>query len=178
MLADSDTDVATHHPELTAKATERGLTHDAVFDTTQHILKMTLCPYIFIWVMRRAQEYLPRGRSDMQIQTMNCCATLLALCGSDQKLNPRRYHCLVTSFNRHMTPEALLKACALVANDIRRYKILLNVYFFFRKKIFCGSKAIIISIRITFINRSTVELIEFVTGHLLSTMAPLCNLKL
>ena len=163
MLADSDTEVATHHPELTAKATERGLTNDAVFDTTQHMLKMTLCPYIFIWVMRRAQEYLPRGRSDMQIQTMNCCATLLALCGSDQKLNPRRYHCLVTSFNRHMTPEALLKACALVADDILRYAPCM--YVFFRNKIFCGSKAIIISIRITFINQSKEDLLEFVTGH-------------
>ena len=55
---------------------------------------------------------------------------------------------------------------------------MLNVCFFFRKKIFCGSKAIIISIRITFINRSKVELVEVVTGHLLSTMAPICNLKL
>ena len=95
----------------------------AVYDTTQQMLKMTLCPYIFVWVLRRAQEYLPTGKSDTQLHTMDCCALLLGLCGSAQKLNPAKYRCLVTSLRQHIAPEVLERACAVVARDILRYAL-------------------------------------------------------
>ena len=130
LLADAVTDstVGRLHSELSSPTIETRLAgsaarqmNAAVCDTTQQMLKMNLCPYIFVWVLRRAQEYLPTGRSDTQMHTMDCCAMLLGLCGSAQKLNPAKYHCLVTSLSQHIAPEVLDRACALVARDIRRY---------------------------------------------------------
>ena len=130
LLVDEVTDstVGTLHSELSPTTMATRLAgsparqmNAAVYDTTQHMLKMTLCPYIFVWVLRRAQEYLPAGRSDTQMHTMNCCAMLLGLCGSAQKLSPAKCHCLLTSLSQHIAPEILDRACALVARDIRRY---------------------------------------------------------
>ena len=127
LLVDTVTDstVGTLHSELssTTMVTPARQLNAAVYDTTQQMLKMTLCPYIFVWVLRRAQEYLPAGRSDTQLHTMDCCAMLLGLCGSAQNLSPAKCHCLLTSLSQHIAPEVLKRACALVARDIRRYDL-------------------------------------------------------